>query len=379
MRDNRLGKNLVSYLEMMGWKLSPDTNERWNVLWGESDIEGEPLEIILPKNLNAGDYPIYLDNTLNLLAALKNESLFTTITRIIHYLSDVLSSRNLDTGGYNSIPLRYAANLVDELKMMVFYSACSEREPKPYFLTGVGDFGKKMVDQYRFGHTFAGSFGLTIESPIVHMPIRIQQLPLFDGEPPKPLMPIERRVMERIARGLLITKAATDKLETDPLINEYASGFNGNMCNAIVNMSQHKQAHIEYSIQWSPKYESAEDVSSMPPIQLTERSYNYLEFAAEKLKVLKPEYVTLRGRIIGLSAKDNPLGTNTDRFVIVRGKVNENKRHFDVSIELNAHDYVEASHAHLEWVIVQVNGLLSRSGYAWRLSDYQNFQIIRAQ
>ena len=74
-----------------------------------------------------------------------------------------------------------------------------------------------------------------------------------------------------------------------------------------------------------------------------------------------------------MSSKDNPLGTSAHRSVIIRGRYQEDMRPIDILVELNKDDYIRASRAHIEWAGIEVNGILSRSGYGWRLSDATDF------
>jgi hypothetical protein len=202
---------------------------------------------------------------------------------------------------------------------------------------------------------------------------------MFDEEQQdKPLameMPIERRVMERIVRGLITTHQATSTMDSLLLIKEYANGFNSNMCSAIVGMSP-KNAPIEYAVYWSPKIKPADDISQVDPIRLVERSYNYLKYAAEELRQLKPEYVTVTGRVTGLTSKDNPLNLGTRRSVVVKGRYRPDMRPIEIIVELDKDDYVAADNAHMHWRTVQINGILSRSGYAWRLNEPTEFMVL---
>ena len=141
-------------------------------------------------------------------------------------------------------------------------------------------------------------------------------------------------------------------------------------------MSQDKKIPLEYSIFWSPKLTPAYDIVIGQPIRLHEASYQYLEYAANELKQLKPEYVTIRGRIIGLSLKDNPLGTSASRSVVIRGKFMEEGRLIDIVVELEKEDYVAANKAHMGWNFIEVNGIISRSGYGWRLSEATDFKVL---
>jgi hypothetical protein len=58
-------EDLVSYLSLTGWKTV--ASEHWFVFQGASDIEGEPLEIVLPRNFALKGYslPFRLKNRAN--------------------------------------------------------------------------------------------------------------------------------------------------------------------------------------------------------------------------------------------------------------------------------------------------------------------------
>ena len=205
--------SLIAYLNLTGWRRVA-VNKRWFVFEGSKDIHGDALEVVLPRLSEASDLNLYVANAVNLLSALSNESPEVTARRIRHYDSDVLTVRNLETGERNSITLRLAQRQVSRLKQLVAYSACSEREPKPYFImqSGIAD---RMVEHYRFGHTFAGSFGYTIESPLIHesdvfrskFQDRLFELEAYTDEEVV-VTPLERRVMERVVRGLRYTEQA---------------------------------------------------------------------------------------------------------------------------------------------------------------------------
>lgn len=361
-------KNLVPYLRLRGWQDA--SNPKWYV------FQKNDFEIILPKNPKARDANLYISNAVDLLSGLTDEKSQDVIRRIIYFDSDILLSRNIQTGEYNSITLMMASQQVHELKQLVNYSAFSEYQPKPYFLQSQSKSSRQMTEHYRFGHTFAGSFGFTVLSPITRLPLPHQQLMLFsDEKPPAPLAPMERRVMERIVRGLSITKMAVSQRDAEPLLRDYASAFNANMCQSLVKMSQGKKMPMEYKVYWSPKFEPADDVSQLHLFELNETSYEMLDYAGNELKKLKPEYVSVKGRIIGLTSKDNPLGSSAHRSVIIRGRYSDEMRPIDIIVELSKEEYVRASKAHIEWAVVHVNGILSRSGYGWRLTDASDFTL----
>ena len=382
--DNFRYDYLIAYLNLLdGWKLS-ETNKKWFLYEGGTDIHGSPLEIAIPRSATVSDLNIYIVNAVNLLSVLANESAETTIRRIKHYDSDVLNMRNIETGEYDSITLKLAERQVSKLKQLIAYSACSEREAKPHF-NSMYSIGHRMVEHFRFGHTFHGSFGYAIESPLIHDSHIFKQEyqpPLFEVESfvdeKLVVAPVERRVMERIIRGLHATGLATSERTPNVLVREYASGFNANMCIALANISQEKALPVEYSVLWSPKLAPSEDIREFTTIRLNETSYHFLEEAAETLKVIKPEHIRIRGLVTDLSSAGDPLGDiDSTRSIAVRW-INrpENGRPVKILLSVNKDDYIKAHQAHLSWSTIEVTGIVQRVGTIWRLFEPSNFEVV---
>lgn len=371
-------ENLTSYLELTGWKLAEPPNERWLVFEGASDIEGQPLEIVLPRDPGAPDLKISLATAVNLLSAVTEDSPENIVKRIKYYDRDVLNVCNLETGEQNSITLKLAAEQVSQLKQLVAYSASSEREPRPHFNVPLSS-GKRMIERYRFGHTVPGSFGFTVESPIIGKPVVVEQPSLLpDDVEPLIVYPPERRVMERIVRGLLITRQATAERDVQTLVRGYESGFNANMCETIVRMSRDKTLPLEYTVLWSPKLGPSQDIEKPGVIRLNEVSYQYLDDASRELRELEPEYITIRGRVTDLSSRGDPLGaSDIPRSVAIRWTNRpKGERPVKVLVSLERDDYVAAIDAHRNWKTVEITGVIQRVGYLWRLSDPQDFKVV---
>lgn len=375
--------NLVMYLELTGWK-HVNSDLRWQVFQREVNGAAEPFEVVLPSNDQAKDFPIFVANAINLLSGIRNESPEIMTRRIKYFDSDVLSIRNLETGEYDSITIKLADKQVGEIKQMIAYSASSEREPKPHFNTPLSA-GNHMIEHYRFGHTFNGSFGFTIESPLTHTPYIYERKPqaaLFDVEPyideTLVIAPLERRVMERVARGLIYSGMATKDHSAQILVSKYSSGFNSNMCSAIVDMAN-QTLPLEYSILWSPKLRPSEDIEGFAPVKLNETSYDFLEQAAEELKTIQPEYVQIRGLVTDLSSGGDPLSdSDISRSVAIRWTNRpEGMKPIKVVVSLTKEDYVIAHGAHLSWSTVEVTGILQNTGALWRLIEPSHVEVTK--
>lgn len=339
-------------------------------------MEGSPLEIVLPVDAQSLELPVYLANSINLLSALKDEPPEKIIKRVSNHNFDILNIRNLDTGEYTSITLRLAANQIREIKRLVTYSACSEKTAKPHFNDPL-KVGHEMTEHFRFGHTFSGSFGFTIESQVRELPIRHRQMSLLPEMDVEDIimLPPERRVMERIVRGLITTSQATQKHDPRKLIEDYPSGFNSNMCDAIVRMFNDGAAPLEYGVLWSPRIKPSDDVSDIDVIHLNENSYFHLHFASEILKSLEPEIVTIQGLVISLSSQDDPLSNrDINRSIMIKWTTRPT-RPINVVVFLSRDDYVLAHDAHLNWKTVEVSGIIQKVGNVWQLCEYRDFRL----
>jgi hypothetical protein len=374
-------EDLIEYLSNTDWQLE-EPSDRWIVFVGSEDIDGNSLAIVLPSDETAPDLYKYTANAINILSAVRDLPPEDIITEVRYYDRDVLRVRNLEKGDVESISLKTAAKQVAELRQLVAYSALSEAalsedRPKPFFLNTRASVAQRMVERYQFGHTFRGSFGFTVESPKVSkesFAIIKSMLPEIVDD--QKTVPLGRRVMERIVRGLLITEEATSDRDANKIINGYDRGFNANMCRAIVNMSLGKKVPMEYRVSWSAVMPpSDEAIIDTGPIQLREYGYEHLDYAAEILSELEPEEVTITGQVKVLSADDNPLGLDTSRSIIIRWFDDMEGRTNNVHVQLEKDDYLTAIQAHRDWSLVTIKGLLRRIKRNWRIVEYSDFRI----
>ncbi len=374
--------SLVEYLTLTGWE-RVELPPRWLVFRGSTDIDGNPLELVLPADPRVPDIGYYLSGAVDILSAVENLPPQLVAERVKFYDRDVLKMRNLETGDEDSITLKLAAKQVSELKGLIGYAACSDQDPRPHF-DNLLNIGKKVIERYRFGHTFSGSFGFTIESPPIGKPTiytQAMQPPLdpdWAEEQEIMLLPFVRRVMERVVRGLLFTQDATRQSDVSILVDRYGTGFNSKMCASIVRMSKPKALPLEYRVQWSPKIEPSSDVIDPGTIRLSAVSYEYLEQAEQILRTLEPKVVDVQGLVTSLRSQDDPLEVGSARSIVMKW-INRpmGERPVGIIVPLNRDDYLSASEAHINWQTVQVTGIAQKVGNTWRLSDPRGFRILR--
>jgi hypothetical protein len=370
---------LIAYLQLKGWNQIEIGNPRWYIFTGPNDINEKPLEIIIPKIVTASDMKQYINIAIELLSSLSNETTDLTSRKIQLYDRDILIIRNIEVENSNSISIKLAASQVHELKNLIAFSACSEHDPRPYFTSSQCVSSKDMIDEYRFGHTFKGSFGFTIEAPIYSSEMESVQLRLDNNATEVfSIPPIQRRVMERIARGLSNTLESTQKHDAEIIIDNFASGLNSNMCRSFINIAKPKKTNLEYSIIWSPRLPLSKDISIIEPIRLYEPSYDNLKYASDKLRELKNDRVKIIGRVVGLSSKDAPLSMkDIERFVVIRWTDRPDGRPINIIVALNKDEYVQAHKAHINWQRIEVRGVLRHVANIHKLSEPSGFKIIK--
>ena len=361
-------EDVAAYLEFLGWVKREHPNPRLFVFQGPLDDFGEPLELWLPRHINFLDSYARIADVVNFLSAFEKIPAREVVLKIRNMDRDVLHVRILDTlTAHNSIPLKVAHKQIGGLKDLFAFSACSERTPRPYFSYTM-DVGRKHINYCKFGQTFEGSFGFTIESPIISPYVQSR----LNGGEPQP--PFERRVMERIVRGLRVTQEAVSKENFDLLLNEYATAFNANMCQAIVKMSNQKSVPIEVSISWSPKIKPSQDVRKLEPIRLEEKAYSYLEAASYHLKDVQPERATVQGKVIELRTRADPLDHSSLPRTIVISWNHKPGRAANVKVSLAPDDYRAAIEAHKQGTPVSVSGILEKPSSSWVLVDPVEFK-----
>lgn len=372
--DIGVSEHLLPYLEASGWMRADTDLDKWFILIRAKDGFADEIELVFPKNSEVPDISSYIVKAVDLVASLENLTREKALLSIRFHDWDLLYVRSDVSGQSNSLSLQAAAEQVRRLRDAVAWAACSEKVPRPSFLHRLRA-ASTMTSHFRFGQTFAGSFGFTIQSHVRGSERRFEQLRLAGDNPPlleASLAPFERRVMERVIRGLISTKSATEAQNSEQLVASYGTGFSANVCTAISALRRSQIGRMEFSVDWSRKIAPAPDLASVKEVELFGASTIYLDSAADQLRSMKPEEAFVIGTVIGLTATGGPpLEDEAQRSVVVSGVLSTIQRQARVLvIGLRSSDYQIAHHAHLNNETVRVSGIVSRgpSG-GWRLSD----------
>jgi hypothetical protein len=360
--DSQSLRDITDYLRATGWTRIKYQNRRLAVYAKELQAGELPAIVALP------DKPSYSDFAARMLEAIQRLAEVEETTP-----DDVY--QKIQSVGQDSIRLRLrypSATVVPSLEVttsflqgvrdLIVYAACMEQEARPYF-TQPFRIGREQVERCLFDHTFHGSFGFSIKSPLP--PVVQLHLPGFGS-------PLERRIVERITRGLRSAELAKEKQRSEEISDHYMSGLNGNMCKAVLEMLEElPDTPVEYDVRWSVSLRPADDVERFTPIVLDKEVSSYLRDAARYLETTLPDLEydkTIEGKVISLSIENQ-----IERQVTLQAD-----GYGKVSFLLDASDYATACDAHRDNLVVMVTGILqrnSRGGELWTLLSPRSFQV----
>jgi len=363
-------EDLTAYLARRGWQRTTEKRERYLTFVGPTADDGKRILMIVPQMNDQDDSYQRVTEALEQLSILEGRPLDELVQSIRNLDKDVLRVRIL-TGPKESGSLSFdvALGLVQGLRDFLSAAAVNEESPKPSFAKATSA-GRHYLERCRFGQTFTGSFGLTIESPVT---LTSPALPL-SGEI---AASFERRVMLRVARALASTRDAVLSGDVGPLAIGFLVGLNANMCDAILEMPQEiLEGETEYSIIWSPEVEPPDDVIDANAIRLGPKSYSYLEAAARMLRVEQSKDVVVRGRVVQLRSETAPADEDQDqsgeRTITILWEQDDAPQ-TRVRVSLDAASYKLACDAHKEGRLVSVKGKLEKQGKFWTLMSPHDF------
>jgi hypothetical protein len=330
------------------------------------------VEIVLPREPTATDLLYRVEGAIRTLSDVEGRDPEQVIAdvRLIGY--DVLRSRipNMLVRD-DSVHLQVATDFMARVHSLLAATATTEIDPQPYFLR-VKKEGKEYADRCRFGHTFRGSFGFTIESPVV--PNIEPTLPQIDQA-----APFERKVITRLARGVRAIYEATQVSDVAPLATMATEGFSANACELFADMIEDTSpGGIDLSFSFSPEW--------APPAELVEKRQflvgtAHIEMARVAAKLLRTEFVSrpekIVGRVTKLESDTDPsdlLNPKGEREITVQWDSDDLGK-IDVKMSLTAEDYLHAVEAHKTGRQVMVSGTLERRKRSWLLSDPSDFQV----
>ena len=163
--DTLSPEQVSGYLRRKGWLRVAYANP--NLLVFEATVpEERGLCLVLPAKREFADYASKVRDCVRLLSEIYDLDVQTVVHHIAHWDRDVLKIRlESPLRREQLLPLDYASQIIAKYRDFVAFAATTEFQPRRFFAKVTGA-GSEFAAACMFGHTFAGSFGLTIECPL---------------------------------------------------------------------------------------------------------------------------------------------------------------------------------------------------------------------
>lgn len=363
--------SLRRYLEYSHWVLQPRAGRKFELYQRRQD--DSLVEIILPAEVQVSDLRKQMSFAVRTLSQFEDRTIEEIIADVRSMGVDVLRPRLPDQIiRHDSVEFEIAEPFIVGLKSLLAASATTEIRPDRFFGRNSNE-GLRYAEQCRFGHTFRGSFGFTIESPISP-----NVEPALPGEERAP--PFERRVVQRIARGLRTIEIAGREGDARTITEAYRTGFNANMCEEFAALLRATGgASITFDVVLSPDWPAPEDLQRSQHFEARPQAIELVEEAAKRLR--QTEFDRNRvivGRVIRLKSDSdpsdllNPAGSREITMLFQSADLGELK----VKTFLRPEDYLLAVDAHKNGRTIRVRGVLDKPGKSWILSEPRDVGLV---
>lgn len=366
--------NIIRYLKLQGWdKRSDFPSDKLIVFDGPGDAYGDRIQAVIPANTKFKDYPIRIKELVYSLSEIEDRPIKNILGDITNPNIDKLQVRVLsDFSKGGTLPFSYAAKLINGLKDLLVAAACVEENPQPFYRRAT-KVGINYADNCRFGQTKVGSFIVTIESLVPSY----TQLSLPFGNTENITEHFNRRVIKRIQRGIGLVGKSVSEGDVSPIVNDFKSGLNANMCEALLGLKVDQvDIDLEYSVNWSMSIPKPNNVPDR--VRIERIGFDYLESAAKVLRdsdeSVKREIV---GRVVKLSAFDleeDDDGDSSNRLITVKTEIHD--KPIKVNVPLSIPEYKLACNAHRDNKDVQMEGMIERVGNQWQLMGPEKFRVL---
>jgi hypothetical protein len=353
---------LRRYLLARGWQQRQVRSDALD-LFVLHEANSDAIELVVPRHGEIAGATARVGMALETLAQIEDRPVERIASAIRGVGFDIIRERLSDAAVHrDSILLSVAEKMIRRTRAFLRASASAE-----FQLGGRTESPEAMSDAFvkecRFAHTFKGSFGFTIQSPIGSPP----QGDLDGGQAP---VPSSRLVVQRIMRGLQTFDAQAD--QGVGLMPDARVGFTAEMFDGLAEILENSKAStVSFGFELSPEWTPDEDLSPETTVQIETKKAGIARELAQTLRsshAVTSDFV--EGIITKLSATENPadlINPKGTREISVRWLTGSLA--LNVRVPLSPGDYLLALRAHESGKPVKIYGRLEHSGRGYLLRE----------
>jgi hypothetical protein len=343
--------DLRSYLERTGWKNISPGQKKWSIYKSNSN---ESMELVVPTSDIFYDSREKIRQIILALALIERFSPIDICSKIIGINYDSLLIKLQIDPISGTIPVEAAPKHIGAIKNLIIFAACSEINRKPYYDEPISG-AVKLISSFKFCHTFEGSFGFEIASEITNY-----------SDTNTMIAPVQRKIVERIAKGLILLQSAVDTEDPMSLIGSYDSALNSKMCDALSDIGLSGEVPFKFDIQWASSIEPDENLKIFNEITISEAHVSVLKYVSEQLKIVKPYGTQISGYVVNLHCINDPKDNQSRRTIELKVNHAEHGKIL-IKMDLAAKWYLLAIDAHTKGVAISAKGILQRKGSTWMM------------
>lgn len=356
----------TAYLRATGWKLQHTEPGRF-ARYTRPSPEPEPFEVDVPLRADLRDYALRIGDLLQTLEVVEARSQLDILNDIRRSTVDIL---RLAVQGASvaegRIALESGARLFSHARDLMLAAACASMEKRPVFATRRPSRAVDYLRHIRLGPTEAGSFVVTVESPVT--PQLQAPLDAVEDEPP-----FERQVTLTLAYAAEETRRAVASTlasgDIQPFFDAVPRGVHANLCEALAGLLSGTEVQsLSLQFSWSP--------GRAVPAPVPRR----VEFTADAIPVLQEASRIFRERaprpdfeLVGILSELASEAPQQGGTASIKGLVDGALR--KVRVELGGADYTVAIRAHEQRAIVACEGELTREGRTFVLRNVRQFLV----
>lgn len=364
-------RSIVRYLRSKGWQTKTSSSGKITKAYLSGDTD-EDFELFFTSSESTRERVSEITTALRTISQLYEMSVDMAAKAASAVAFDLVFSRIPDEYVRNdSIELRLASTYIKGMRELLTATATTELVRQPSFKRARRE-AVEYASTCRFGHTFQGSFGFVIESPV-----GLNEMPTIPVVPDN--APFERKVIERLVRGLQSFRQAV-QTEDATAITSNPEGLSANMCDDLIGVVEDTElSKVAITIQLSPEWRSEVADLATASYSIERRYLDLLKEASSHLRRTEaPSTEKVIGRVIRLASEGDPsdlLADVSDREVVINWDSPEYGL-VRVQAIVTPRAYLDAVEAHRTGRLISATGTLRRKGRAWVLSGADGSPLL---
>jgi hypothetical protein len=374
--ENMVGPtDLRDYLKAQGWTvLDVALKDRLYVF---ENNRFPRRQLVYPMDMTAPDYRESLDRLFGKLGDITGQKQENLVTKIAALKDDVLRLRVFFDGNDSSLPLSFAATLIQNTEKLLKAAACAVLRPRIHHPRLSLLEANQFVEKARFQQTENGSFILKVACPVNSMQIQGNlDIDEFDA-------PFVRQVTLALQSSLFKLISAIEADTLDGLISDLKSQaaplISSNLCEALSAMHDEVvENSLDVGFDWSVLYSVPQSV--IPQTIRIQRDYfpRIEELRRELRTHDQHDEKSFIGTVERLDGVMDESGRRSGDVILALLLPDEGET-VRAKVSLSANDYGKADTAHMtNGAYVRVKGRLRPGRQPCQLRDVSCFELIES-